>query len=247
VDSISDYAFQELDFLSMIEREKFLLTLAPSMKLLIPFLALLFASCATLRNSPKYQLDNGMYLFRQEDIKYLRTKVFVNNDSIIVYKEGAPDHLITVNESNQYFLKRSFDVDVVTVPFKYRPGSSALPRQLTTDFNGNIFIGYRFDRFRIAQEKTPIGNKKHYYHRGITIGATGGIGSTAITPWTTNNKITDEYSGFILNRGVAVMLGVNNLTVGIGIGWDYLTDRDKDVWIYQNKPWYGLTVGLNIN
>lgn len=34
---------------------------------------------------------------------------------------------------------------------------------------------------------------------------------------------------------------------GVGVGWDYLTDRDKGIWIYQNKPWYGLTVGLNLN
>jgi hypothetical protein len=43
------------------------------------------------------------------------------------------------------------------------------------------------------------------------------------------------------------MLGVNNLTVGLGVGWDALTDRDKDIWTYQNKPWFGLTVGLNLN
>jgi hypothetical protein len=58
---------------------------------------------------------------------------------------------------------------------------------------------------------------------------------------------TAEYSGFVLTRGLAAMVGVNDLTFGIGVGWDYLTDRDKDIWVYQNKPWYGLTVGLNLN
>lgn len=42
------------------------------------------------------------------------------------------------------------------------------------------------------------------------------------------------------------MVGINNLTVGLGVGWDYVTDRDKDVWIYQNKAWYGLILGLNL-
>jgi hypothetical protein len=32
------------------------------------------------------------------------------------------------------------------------------------------------------------------------------------------------------------MFGLNNLTVGAGVGWDSLTDRDKNIWIYQNKP-----------
>lgn len=90
-------------------------------------------------------------------------------------------------------------------------------------------------------------SKQSLGHRGITAGIFAGIGSTAVTPWTTSNLITDEYNGFIVSRGLAVMIGVNELTVGIGVGWDYLTDRDKDIWIYQNKPWYGLTVGLNLN
>lgn len=135
----------------------------------------------------------------------------------------------------------------MTVPFKYRPGNSSLPRQLTTDFNGNAFIGYRLDRFRVRISETPVGLKKRFYHRGITFGAFGGIGSTSINPATTKNQTADEYNAFILTRGLAVMLGVNNLTVGLGVGVDYITDRDKTIWIYQNKPWYGLTVGLNLN
>jgi hypothetical protein len=57
----------------------------------------------------------------------------------------------------------------------------------------------------------------------------------------------EEYNGMVLTRGLAFMVGINTLTVGLGVGWDYLTDRDKDIWIYQNKPWYGLTLGLNLN
>lgn len=43
------------------------------------------------------------------------------------------------------------------------------------------------------------------------------------------------------------MLGVKALTVGIGVGWDNLVDRDTDIWVYQFKPWYGLTLSLNLN
>jgi len=135
----------------------------------------------------------------------------------------------------------------MTVGFKYRPITQNLPRQLTTDFNGNVFFGYRIDRFRVHYEKTPVGIQKNRNHRGITAGVFGGIGSTTISPWTTGNLGTDEYNGLVLSRGIATMVGINNLTVGVGIGWDYLTDRDKSIWIYQNRPWYGLTIGLNLN
>jgi hypothetical protein len=193
-------------------------------------------------------LGDGEYAFRQPQHKYKKAFVYVQEDSIRIFlAENINAPYIPEPHKDQFFLKRSFDVDVMTVAFKFRPVAAGLPRQLTTDFNGNIFVGYRVDRFRVLYKETPVGLKRIYKHRGLSIGAFGGLGSTSITPYTTANKITEEYSGFILSRGLATMVGVNNLTVGIGIGWDYLTDRDKGVWIYQNKPWYGLTLGLNLN
>lgn len=207
-------------------------------------LAVLTLTCCV---SHKYELSNHRYLYKQAGEHYKRANIFVSADSIKVYDPGSSGEMVQKPGVAQYFLKRSFDVDVTTVLFKYRPGSQYLPRQLLTDFNGNVFVGYRLDRFKIRHTKTPFGNKKLTSHIGITMGGFAGIGSTAITPWTTNNQVTDEYNGFIVSRGLSVMIGFNTLTIGAGVGWDALTDRDKVVWIYQNKPWYGLTLGLNLN
>jgi hypothetical protein len=213
------------------------------------FLALIICgSCASVKNSAKYQLGNGVYDFTQNDTTYHKAYVYVSGDTVRVYRKDKPyDAIIPAADKDQIYLKSSFDVDAMTIAFKYRPGSFYLPRQLTADFNGNIFFGYRLDRFQARLIRTPFGAQKIQRHRAITTGVFGGIGSTSVTPWTTFNHITDEYNGLIITRGLALMLGINNLTVGAGVGWDYLTDRDKDVWIYQNKSWYGLTIGLNIN
>jgi hypothetical protein len=206
------------------------------------------SACGSLRDSPKYQLGDDTYGFRQKGTAYQKAWVYVNEDSIRILSYGNPDEVIQPKPNeDQFFLQRSFDIDVMTVAFKYRPSRINLPRQLNTDFNGNVYFGYRFDRFRVKYMNTPFGSKAGFGHRGITAGIFGGMGSTAVTPWTTNNLTADEYNAFILSRGIAVMLAVNDLTVGLGVGWDYLTDRDKDIWIYQNKPWYGLAVGLNLN
>jgi hypothetical protein len=205
---------------------------------------LFLCSCAS--SSPKYQLDDGSYLYKQQGERYRKADVYVSNDSVKVFS-GDGREIAHKPLTDQLFLKQSFDLDVMTVAFKYRPGSIALPRQLLTDFNGNIFIGYRVDRFRARYRSTPLGNKVVHSHRGITLGGFGGLGSAAVTPWTTRNLVTDEYNGFVLSRGLALLIGLNTLTVGAGVGWDYLTDRDKRVWIYQNKPWYGLAIGLNLN
>lgn len=193
----------------------------------------------------KYQLRNGYYDFHQPGQPSAKVYVKLKEDSIHVIKLDETTEV--VRGQDEYFIKKSFDLDAIIAPFKYRPSSMGFPRQLNTSFNGNVYIGYRIDRFWLDYKNTPAGMVKELKHSGITVGGFGGLGSAFISPSTTNYQTTDEYDGLVLTRGLAVMVGINRLTVGLGVGWDYLTDRDKEIWIYQNKPWYGLTLGLNIN
>jgi hypothetical protein len=209
------------------------------------YVIMIFTSCSSITNIPDSQLKSGYYHYSEKGTPYEKVYVIAKEDSIKILKSNG--QTITADHAKQRFQRRSFDVDVLTVPFKFRPTSYNFPRQLTTSFNGSVYLGYRIDRFKMRFLKTPIGDERHIMQQGITVGAFGGIGSASISPWSTNNRISDEYTGFIFNRGFAAMVGVNNLTVGIGIGWDYLTDRDKYIWIYQNKHWIGLTLSLHIN
>lgn len=205
-------------------------------------------SCTSIRETPKYKLSDGEYLFHQRGQPNQRVFIHVGEDSITLEPTKTSKVIPIVRKGeDEYFVQRSFDVDVLIAPFKYRPASDNLPRQLNTSFNGNLFLGYRIDHFHLRFKKTPVGMQKQLVHRALSVGGFGGFGSTAISPWTTNNLQQDEYEGFILTRGLGVLVGINNLTVGGAIGFDYLTDRDKDTWIYQNRPWLGLVVGLNLN
>jgi hypothetical protein len=213
------------------------------------FALIIFSSCATSKKIPDSTLESDYYDYQYEGSKFSRVYVDVSGDSLKIISiddNSKPGEPIAPGD-RQLFLKRSFDIDVMTVPFKYRPATKNLPRQLNVDFNGSLFFGYRLDQYKMDFIQTPTRVIKKVRHRAITMGLFGGVGTSSITPWTTNNGTTDEYNGLILNRGISLMGGVNNLTVGIGVGWDYLTDRDKDIWIYQNKPWYGLTLSLNLN
>ena len=216
------------------------------MKYLIWFcVPILFISCSSLTSLPESELKSDYYYFRENGTKYQKVFVEVKEDSTTITKLDGSS--ILPNHTNQKFQKRSFDIDVLLVTFKIRPSSYNFPRQITTDFNGNVFLGYRSDRYKSHYFKTPLGTVKKFRHRALSIGTFGGIGATSITPWTTNYRTTDEYTSLIMSRGLAAMFGVNKITVGLGIGWDNLTDRDKNIWIYQNKTWYGLTLSLNLN
>ncbi|WP_165940196.1 MULTISPECIES: hypothetical protein [Dyadobacter] len=56
-----------------------------------------------------------------------------------------------------------------------------------------------------------------------------------------------EYDGLVWGKGIAGIIGINNFTIGLAIGFDNLLDKNKQVWIYQGKPWLGLAFGLNLN
>ena len=68
-----------------------------------------------------------------------------------------------------------------------------------------------------------------------------------MNPWVTENNISIEYDGVVWSKGLAGILAIDNFTIGLGLGWDYLTDANKKYWIYQNMPWLGLAFGLNLN
>lgn len=214
------------------------------------FLAVgLVSSCASITNLDESQLESGYYSFHQAGSDFSKVYIGIKEDSVTIVPidKNGTDLVPVKTAHNQVFQKHSFDIDVLAIPFKYRPSSYNFPRQLTADFNGNVFLGYRIDRYKTNFIQTPAGLVKKLRHRAFTGGVFGGFGGTFISPWTTDFRTTDEYNGLILSRGISAMVGIKSLTVGVGVGWDYLTDRDKDIWIYQNKPWYGLTLSLNLN
>ena len=74
-----------------------------------------------------------------------------------------------------------------------------------------------------------------------------GIGSTAMNPWVTLDRIPIEYEGVTWAKGLAAIAGLNNFTAGLALGWDHLLDKNNRLWIYQGKPWVGFVFGLNLN
>lgn len=208
-------------------------------------------SCAALKETARYEFVDDEYWYRQRPNNY--QKVYVDadldNDVIDIYPvSSAEEDIPSLQEHvDQYFIMKDLHVNILTIPFKLRPSVAGFPSQLNSNFNGEIFLGYRVDKFRRHFKNTPAGYKDEMLHWGISGGIFGGIGSSVIAPWTTSYQTMDEYNGLVMSRGIAVLGAVNRLNVGFALGWDYLTDRDKNIWIHQNKIWYGLAIGLNLN
>lgn len=215
--------------------------------------------CKVLQESSKYEFNEGSYKVKTPAHSG-KAYVVVNEDSVKVYPINTPlfdstklielafPHKTTIPVAGRYlFLTNSFDLDVLTILFKYRPSVKGFPNQFTTHLNGAAYVGYRTDAFRIRYSKRPLYHKRHIEHYGYSFGGFLGIGATAMNPWVTGGNITDEYDGFVITKGVALNIAVNTFTFGVAVGWDHLTDSNRKFWIYQGKTWMGITLGLNLN
>lgn len=154
----------------------------------------------------------------------------------------------TANRQSITFVNRSFDLDVLSILFKYRPTSFGIPNQLNTDFNTAGYIGYRTDAYIISFDKNPLNSyQRRINHFAYSAGFFAGLGATQISPFVTKDAIQSEYDGVVLTNGLSGLIGIGDLTFGLSLGLDHLLDKNHKVWIYNSKPWLGFTVGLNIN
>ena len=214
----------------------------------------LLSSCATLQNNAKYELANGEYKLKIGGKKF---NCYVENsqESITIYKLPSKISASLPNQMNIYFpdkqrlFKPSLDIDILTALFKVRPqAKNILPSQLNANFNGNIYVGHRTDIYQIHYKKNPLDvYQRQINHFGFSGGLFLGLGNTSMNASTTNNTISSEYDGLVLQKGIAGIIAINKLTIGVSIGFDNLLDNNNKIWIYENKPWFGLMLGLNLN
>lgn len=220
--------------------------------------------CKSQKDSAKFNFADGIY---HTKVKAEKQQVYVENteDSISIYslkkgwqhaplqpsmlaKQTFPQKASYENMGSSKYWQNGFDVDILTIPIKFRPSASSFPKQFSNHLNGSVYLGYRTDVYRLSFEKDPIGRlHQKVKHYGISTGIITGFGVTPINPWVTNNGISIEYDGLAWSKGAALIMGVENFTFGLIAGIDHLLDGNRHLWIYQGKPYLGLAVGLNLN
>jgi hypothetical protein len=235
------------------------------------FLLLLLSftsACIRLEDSPKYQFVDGVYRAKIQGVPTARMYVEVEDDSIQLFPLLPAEKGVVIDSTQGVILlfpeqkahdafhrqhtysfqKPSFDLDLITIPFKYRSRSAGFPRQLKSSLEAALYVGYRSDTYRLLYRRTPLNLYERDINRyGFSLGLFTGLGSTDMSPWVTQDQIAYEYDGVIWTKGIAGMMAVNNFTVGVALGTDWLLDRNRRVWIYQSRPWVGLVFGLNLN
>lgn len=220
--------------------------------------------CSVLKNSPKYGFSEGYYESRLFHKKKKKVYVLPQEDTVKVYtakslqkqfvdtlsslKIAFPPDRKPLQFEDYFFRKSTFDLDVLTIPFKYRPAVPSFPRQLNATFNGALYAGFRSDLYRLSYSQTPLRLfKRRITHFGYSFGAIGGIGTSRIDEYVTSNNIAIQYDGTVAFAGLNLLVGVETISIGLAVGADHLLDPNRKYWVNQGKPWFGVSFGLNLN
>ncbi|MBC6991517.1 hypothetical protein [Hymenobacter sp. BT491] len=151
-------------------------------------------------------------------------------------------------EHHVLLLKRHFDVDVFTLPFKVRPPRAGVPVQLNTNFNAALYVGQRLDFYYLnSRRATPWRQAPRIRATGLGYGLFLGLGSADISEYVTQQQNTFEYEGMVLHAGAATIYDALNFNVGLAVGFDHLLGADGRYWVYQHRPWFGVLFGLDLN
>ena len=215
------------------------------------------ASCSTLEQASLHGLNSGYYTMKSAEDPARKVYLDVSEENVDVYRvtDRQPERerfqtvslkrTDSISTSDVVFKKQSLDVDITSILLKYRPSVKGIPAQMNTDLNFAMYVGWRHDSYRVKGRTDPLGRRYNKIgNLGYDFGFFAGPGTTPVGPFTTGNLRNEEYSGIVIQTGVAGFIESNLVSFGLSVGYDHLMGPDRKVWIYRNKPWIGFIVGI---
>ncbi|XAZ82035.1 hypothetical protein A6C57_27200 (plasmid) [Fibrella sp. ES10-3-2-2] len=193
-----------------------------------------------------YQLRKGSPL--QPDTH--QVYVIDGGDSLELLIPQSDQRLLVAKTTYQSwtFRRTEIDMDVFTLPFKIRPARGLLPAQLNANFNAALYVGRRIDLYTYRWKPvTPTYAVRQLQSRGFGYGVFAGLGSVTINNFVTRLPLGIEYEGVVINGGIATIYDARIFNIGLAVGIDHLVDANRQHWIYQQKPLFGVLFGLNLN
>ncbi|GAB3050748.1 hypothetical protein [Spirosoma pulveris] len=171
------------------------------------------------------------------------------SDSLAVFFLHYNPSLNKIEEKSPWFRYQTtaVDIDLFTLPFKYRFKTANQPGQLEDKLNVGIYVGERYDLGRYRTVYFRHNQRSEISTFSVGLGGFLCFAPATITSFSTLGRVQDDYQALGLNYGVNTTFSFSNFSAGLAVGIESITDSNRKLWIYQNKPWLGITVGLNLN
>lgn len=143
-----------------------------------------------------------------------------------------------INESPKF----SFVTGAITIPIKIRPsgdevnadGSKVRPFDFTGEVNVGLSIGWRI--------------RLHKNRRAFLIPSAGlNLTSISVDPITVRNDIIKSKTNVSsITPFIGIIGEYDSFQLSLLTGWDRLSGKVGENWVYQGKPWLGVGIGYNI-
>lgn len=153
----------------------------------------------------------------------------------------------TVATSLRYFDSK-FGLQTLTIPLKFRkalPQDPVMfPKQVETGVNLGFAPGWKFTYNVYKPNKNLF--DKYLSQYSFTTGVLFGLGATDLKGATNAPGLIGDRKAPLFSYGFYGMLGVHNINFGLAWGKDKVMGEGKENWVYQNEPWWGVFVALDL-
>jgi len=231
--------------------------------LAIGLLMVISVSCVSTGKIARHDFDSGFYNLKTQGAQPSSVYAKVTEDSVIIYpvitngKKELPNMSsgtgikLSKEKTDNYlnkscFTNNSIDIDLTSILFKYRQPKDDVPAQFSADLNFAIFLGFRKDYYKMASStRQPHDEISFIRQVGFDLGIFAGIGTSPVNPTNTNNKTSQQYDAMIFQKGVAGFISYGKMSLGLALGFDNLMDKNRPSWVFDQKPYLGLVIGIS--
>lgn len=135
----------------------------------------------------------------------------------------------------------------LTIPFKIRGKEGDIPSTVATNFNAGIAYGHQWNLSRAypiyGEDEKMVGYELEQL--SFSLAPFAGLTTVALTAKNTEPDITTDQTVIGLSIGAAGVFSFNRLNLGLALGIDHGFGKAND-WIYQDKLWTGIVIGLDL-
>ena len=137
-------------------------------------------------------------------------------------------------------------LQISAIPIKFRGPVGNVTPQVESSVNGALSFGVKYSKNRYTGIKNGLGFTTN--SKSIAVGGLIGLNVVDVKSSTTQGKVADANASknAVVSTGVEVVLGLNNINLGVVVGEDIITGPHRTSWNYFGKPWVGLVIGIDI-
>lgn len=179
-------------------------------------------------------IKNKLESFSNEDIAFFKVK---SKDFDVKTQRRYSTGFFPNNNRHLWFTGTSITAGVTIIPIKIRPSITVNGQRMGFEFSKDVQLGIS------AGIKQRISNYKPFY---INFLYNIGISGVTLDSYTTNNYLQESIDVVALTHAAGIVFDFSKIQFGIFMGWDKVSQRNQNGWIYQGKPWYSIGLGYSI-